>query len=50
MATAALTYKKSGVNIDLADKLVDHIAKRAPAILNDLWASPRASRQHPARE
>jgi phosphoribosylformylglycinamidine cyclo-ligase len=32
MATAALTYKKSGVNIDLADKLVDHIAKKAPAI------------------
>ena len=30
--TAALTYKKSGVNIDLADKLVDHIAKKAPAI------------------
>jgi len=32
MATASLTYKKSGVNIDLADKLVDHIAKKAPAI------------------
>jgi phosphoribosylformylglycinamidine cyclo-ligase len=32
MPTAALTYKKSGVNIDLADKLVDHIAKKAPAI------------------
>jgi phosphoribosylformylglycinamidine cyclo-ligase len=32
MATASLTYKKSGVDIDLADKLVDHIAKRAPAI------------------
>ena len=32
MATASLTYKKSGVNIDLADKLVDHIQKRAPAI------------------
>ncbi|MFI5363393.1 MAG: phosphoribosylformylglycinamidine cyclo-ligase [Elusimicrobiota bacterium] len=27
-----MTYKKSGVNIDLADKLVDHIAKKAPAI------------------
>ncbi|MBI4376821.1 MAG: phosphoribosylformylglycinamidine cyclo-ligase [Elusimicrobia bacterium] len=27
-----LTYKKSGVDIDLADKLVDHIQKRAPAI------------------
>ena len=32
MATAALTYKKSGVDMDLADKLVDHIQKRAPAI------------------
>ena len=32
MSIAALTYKKSGVNIDLADKLVDHIAKKAPAI------------------
>ena len=32
MTAAALTYKKSGVNIDLADKLVDHIAKKAPAI------------------
>ncbi|HEX7604607.1 MAG TPA: phosphoribosylformylglycinamidine cyclo-ligase [Polyangiaceae bacterium] len=32
MASDALTYKKSGVNIDLADKLVDHIAKKAPAI------------------
>jgi phosphoribosylformylglycinamidine cyclo-ligase len=32
MATTALTYKKSGVDIDLADKLVDHIAKKAPAI------------------
>ncbi|MFI5348961.1 MAG: phosphoribosylformylglycinamidine cyclo-ligase [Elusimicrobiota bacterium] len=27
-----MTYKKSGVNIDLADKLVDHIAKKAPSI------------------
>ncbi len=27
-----LTYRKSGVNIDLADKLVDHIQKKAPAI------------------
>ena len=32
MPSAALTYRKSGVNIDLADKLVDHIAKKAPAI------------------
>ena len=32
MRSAALTYKKSGVNIDLADKLVDHIARKAPAI------------------
>jgi phosphoribosylformylglycinamidine cyclo-ligase len=32
MAPPTLTYKKSGVDIDLADKLVDHIAKRAPAI------------------
>ena len=32
MSRAALTYRKSGVNIDLADKLVDHIQKRAPAI------------------
>jgi phosphoribosylformylglycinamidine cyclo-ligase len=32
MSTAALTYRKSGVNIDLADKLVDHIAKKAPSI------------------
>jgi phosphoribosylformylglycinamidine cyclo-ligase len=32
MPSAALTYRKSGVDIDLADKLVDHIAKRAPAI------------------
>ncbi len=32
MPSAALTYKKSGVNIDLADKLVDHIARKAPAI------------------
>lgn len=30
--SATLTYKKSGVDIDLADKLVDHIAKKAPAI------------------
>ncbi|MDX6770523.1 MAG: phosphoribosylformylglycinamidine cyclo-ligase [Elusimicrobiota bacterium] len=30
--STALTYRKSGVDIDLADKLVDHIAKRAPAI------------------
>jgi len=29
---APLTYRKSGVNIDLADKLVDHIQKKAPAI------------------
>ena len=29
---SALTYKKSGVNMDLADKLVDHIQKKAPAI------------------
>jgi len=29
---ASLTYRKSGVNIDLADKLVDHIQKKAPAI------------------
>ncbi len=28
----ALTYRKSGVNITLADKLVDHIQKKAPAI------------------
>jgi phosphoribosylformylglycinamidine cyclo-ligase len=32
MTATALTYKKSGVDIDMADKLVDHIAKRAPAI------------------
>jgi phosphoribosylformylglycinamidine cyclo-ligase len=32
MSNATLTYRKSGVNIDLADKLVDHIAKKAPAI------------------
>ncbi|MBI3564944.1 MAG: phosphoribosylformylglycinamidine cyclo-ligase [Elusimicrobia bacterium] len=32
MPSATLTYKKSGVDIDLADKLVDHIAKKAPAI------------------
>src|SRR5208282_3646170 len=32
MSSSTLTYKKSGVNIDLADKLVDHIAKNAPAI------------------
>jgi phosphoribosylformylglycinamidine cyclo-ligase len=32
MPPAILTYRKSGVNIDLADKLVDHIAKKAPAI------------------
>ena len=31
MATT-LTYRKSGVDIDLADKLVDHIQKKAPAI------------------
>ena len=29
---ATLTYRKSGVNIDLADKLVDHIQSKAPAI------------------
>ncbi|MBI3553222.1 MAG: phosphoribosylformylglycinamidine cyclo-ligase [Elusimicrobia bacterium] len=29
---AAITYRKSGVNIELADKLVDHIQKKAPAI------------------
>src|SRR5208282_3851392 len=27
-----LTYKKAGVDIDLADKLVEHIQKNAPAI------------------
>ncbi len=32
MSSSTLTYKKSGVDIDLADKLVDHIAKKAPAI------------------
>jgi len=32
MSSATLTYKKSGVNIDLADKLVDHIQSKAPAI------------------
>ena len=32
MASTALTYLKSGVDIDLADKLVDHIQKKAPAI------------------
>ena len=32
MASATLTYRKSGVNIDLADKLVDHIQAKAPAI------------------
>ena len=32
MSSSTLTYRKSGVNIDLADKLVDHIAKKAPAI------------------
>ncbi len=32
MSKASLTYKKSGVDIDLADKLVDHIARKAPAI------------------
>ncbi len=32
MPSATLTYRKSGVDIDLADKLVDHIAKKAPAI------------------
>ncbi|MBI2787537.1 MAG: phosphoribosylformylglycinamidine cyclo-ligase [Elusimicrobia bacterium] len=30
--SATLTYRKSGVNIDLADKLVDHIQAKAPAI------------------
>jgi phosphoribosylformylglycinamidine cyclo-ligase len=28
----SLTYRKSGVDIDLADKLVEHIQRRAPAI------------------
>ena len=32
MASASLTYRKSGVDIDVADKLVDHIQRRAPAI------------------
>jgi phosphoribosylformylglycinamidine cyclo-ligase len=32
MGKTALTYRKSGVNIDLADKLVDHIQRKAPAI------------------
>ncbi|MDE2491786.1 MAG: phosphoribosylformylglycinamidine cyclo-ligase [Elusimicrobia bacterium] len=32
MPSATLTYRKSGVDIDLADKLVDHIQKKAPAI------------------
>ena len=32
MSSASLTYLKSGVNIDLADKLVDHIQSKAPAI------------------
>ncbi len=32
MGSPTLTYRKSGVNIDLADKLVDHIQKKAPAI------------------
>ncbi|OGR90204.1 MAG: phosphoribosylformylglycinamidine cyclo-ligase [Elusimicrobia bacterium RBG_16_66_12] len=32
MARTILTYRKSGVDIDLADKLVDHIQKKAPAI------------------
>jgi phosphoribosylformylglycinamidine cyclo-ligase len=32
MSSATLTYRKSGVNIDLADKLVDHIQSKAPAI------------------
>lgn len=32
MPSPSLTYRKSGVDIDLADKLVDHIAKKAPAI------------------
>ena len=32
MGNATLTYRKSGVNIDLADKLVDHIQSKAPAI------------------
>src|SRR5215510_7559010 len=27
-----LTYKKAGVDIDLADKLVEHIHKKSPAI------------------
>jgi phosphoribosylformylglycinamidine cyclo-ligase len=32
MTAGGLTYKKSGVNIDLADRLVDHIRRRAPSI------------------
>jgi phosphoribosylformylglycinamidine cyclo-ligase len=32
MSLSSLTYKKSGVDIDLADKLVDHIQKKAPRI------------------
>ena len=32
MPPAALTYKKSGVNMDLADELVEHIRRKAPAI------------------
>ena len=32
MGSSTLTYRKSGVNIDLADKLVDHIQSKAPAI------------------
>ncbi|MDP3541801.1 MAG: phosphoribosylformylglycinamidine cyclo-ligase [Elusimicrobiota bacterium] len=32
MGSTTLTYRKSGVNIDLADKLVDHIQSKAPAI------------------
>ena len=32
MPSATLTYRKSGVDIDLADQLVDHIARKAPAI------------------
>lgn len=27
-----LTYRKAGVNIDLADKLIDHLQKKAPSI------------------
>jgi phosphoribosylformylglycinamidine cyclo-ligase len=32
MTSATLSYKRSGVNTALADKLVDHIQKNAPAI------------------